>query len=207
VALELPLAEVVACPGTPQVVLAVDEQGTAVVEDHLEEALRQGAPDRSREQVEGLVDDVILGERPERGPREEPRAQGAHAPVEPAPHAALGAVHEQEAAEGEVAPQACHLGVVGGGEVARAGEVQERVAEEVGIGEAQRGRLDAQVDAGALVDLPGQAADRGGTRVPVAAGYDELADLEPRALAEGCRAAGSEEERGAARDEAEESAA
>ncbi len=127
--------------------------------------------------------------------------------VERAVGGALRRVDQEEAAEREVPAQRLDPGAARQLELALAGEVEERHLVERASGRRDDHRRELDVDRRALLDLPGEPAQRRRARVPRRACPElELADPELRAGPDRAGAPGHREARGRGRASREEPA-
>src|SRR5690606_684284 len=146
------------------------------------------------EEVERSEDGVRVGERPEALGRERAGELAAHGAIEAALIGRV-VVDEDEAAEAHEAAQADDLALRERLEGLVAGPVEEGRLEDGGMVGARAAGLERDVEAGALSDLPAEAARRGRPRARLAPGVGDGAHLEEGRLAE--RARGLWRERGA----------
>ena len=186
--LVLPAAEAVARQRAAQIVLRVDDGQPAVALDPLEVRRRDDPPGRAVQHVERLPEHVLVGDADRQLAGQRLRQQPAHRFVEAAAGAPLGRIDEQEAAVGDVAAQARDVGLGRQREPAVARQHQERVAKQVGIGEAQldRGRRPS----GTLVRRTSSQASRLQRRRARVGqpGQRQAREPEQRAVADGPRA-------------------
>ena len=161
------VAALVPGPGAGQVILRVEDRGTAGDERCLQLRMGEEPPGCRVEEVEALEDDVRGGEGLQRGGREQAGHLPAKGRIEARSRGAVVGVGEQEAAVAEVAPEGLQLARCQGRKVPLPSEIDEGVVEEAGV-EGQRAGLGHHLHRGAALELPGDAAQAGEADIPAA---------------------------------------